>query len=82
MSDEIALQIGKHILEQYDRWTNNPVGKKVVMSVKFPHRFGQPDWAMNVECDMPWFIEVYYENGERKHRHWSMKEWFKKGGEI
>lgn len=76
MSDELALKIGNHILAQYNRWTENPMGKKVIMPVSFPHSSDQPQWTMNVECDMPWFIEYYYEDGERKHKHWSMKEWF------
>lgn len=78
MNDEFALKIGRHILDEYNRWTENPIGKKVSISILLPHKSGQPNWAMNIECDMPWFIERYWEDGEYKTKHWSMKEWFGK----
>lgn len=76
MTDEIALIIGRRILEQYEQWTKNPKGKSVRIPVKLPQKFGHPDWAMTIECDMPRFVEGYFENGEYKTKHWSLKEWY------
>lgn len=75
MKDEYALKIGMHVLKHYAKWTENPRGKAIVIPVKLPHHSKQPPWCMSVTCDMPWFIEEYYENVERKTKHWSMKEW-------
>ena len=79
MSDEYALRIGRHILKQYAEWTKNPKGKAIVIPVTLPHHSGQPPWSMGIQCDMPWFIEQYFENGEIKTKHWSMAEWSAKG---
>lgn len=75
MNDELAIKIGRHILKQYNKWTENPMGNKIIIPIKLPHISNQPDWNMNIECDMPWFIETYWENGEIKQKHWSFKEW-------
>jgi len=84
VNDKIALLIGHHILEAYNQWTENPKGKAIIIPFEIPNRkSNEPPWCMNIQCEMPWFVEVYYEKGERKHRHWSLKEWYeKRGGEC
>jgi len=75
MNDEFALLIGRHVLDAYDKWTKNPQGSKIIIPIVLPHSSDIPPWTMNIECDMPRFIEHYWENGERKVQHWSFKEW-------
>lgn len=75
MNDDYALQIGRHILAEYARWTVDPKGQAIVIPVALEHKSDQPSWVMNVKCEMPWFVETYWENGKRKFKHWSMAEW-------
>lgn len=76
--DEIALSLGRHFLQQYQKWTERPMGKSVTIPFIMPSHSHKPDWSMSVTCNMPWFIETYFENGERKFKHWSLKDWHKK----
>ncbi len=78
MNDEDALKIGRHVLNQYAKWTENPRGKAVVIPVLLESNSSQPPWAMDVRCEMPWFIENYWEDGKFKTKHWSLEEWMKK----
>jgi hypothetical protein len=82
MNDEIALKIGRHILEHYAKWTENPCGRVIAIPVKLPHVGGEPDWIMTVTCEMPAFIEQYWEDGVPKFKHWSMKEWYESKGKL
>ena len=73
--DDICLKVGRNILEAYNQWTENPRGRSITIPLFIPKpNSDQPPWAMNVVCDMPWFIEEYWENGKRKSKHWSLKE--------
>lgn len=79
MNDNHALIIGRHILEQYEKWSENPMGKYVAIPIKLPHQSDQPPWCMTITADCPWFIETYIEDGEYKTKHWTMRDWYKKG---
>ena len=75
-TDEHYLKVGRHILETYNKWTEKPIGTYIQIPIKIPNqRSDQPDWAMDVQCTMPWFIERYFENGEPKSRHLSLAEY-------
>jgi len=81
-SDKVCLEVGRKVLEAYNTWTEKPRGIRIVIPVKIPNqRSDQPPWCMNIECDMPWFIENYVENGEYKSKHWSLKEWLNTRGD-
>lgn len=82
MNDKLALMIGRHVLEQYNQWTENPMGQSVIIPVEIWIDEKSKPWCMDVTCNMPWFMEPYFEDGQVKYRHWSMKEWFKKHGEV
>jgi hypothetical protein len=76
--DETCLLVGRRILEAYNQWTEMPMGKSITIPILIPNQNSdQPPWAMNIACDMPWFIEDYWENGERKSKHWSLKEYMR-----
>jgi hypothetical protein len=75
---EEVIRIGEAVLGAYEEWTENPMGKAIHIPIQMPSINNTPPWAMTVICDCPWFIEAYFEDGERKFRHWTMREWFEK----
>jgi len=78
-TDEQCLVVGRAVLKAYNQWTENPRGTHIVIPIKIPGaRSDQPDWAMSIKCDMPWFIEYYFENGEFKTKHVNLKDFLTK----
>lgn len=86
--EEIALNIGKHVLESFDWFYNKlkngePTGKELICPIPLPLINNQePDWALSIRVELPWFVETYWEYGELKFKHWSMDEWYEKKGKI
>lgn len=74
--DEVALMIGRHVLKVFSDWQKSPQGRVVVVPVKIPDlKHDEPEWAITLQVTAPWFIDVYYEKGERKLKHITMDEY-------
>ncbi len=76
-NDEVCLAIGRSVLDTYNKWTENPKGTHINIPVSIPCKISnQPDWVMNIQCDMPRFVYRTVVDGIPTYRIVSLKEYY------